>query len=262
VVVLPYSQEFADLTPEQFIREYLLEQFQAQVVVLGADAQFGKDNSGNTEFLRRFSNCHCGLDPQSNSADRDFGSGSGMTNQSSDLDLRHSAQSKAEPQNLPIEVVEVGPVGELGKPRWSSSAARVAILSGDFVSANEILGRAHFITGKVIQGDQRGRTLGFPTANLSEIQGLLPPPGVYAAWAGHKFPAAVSIGTNPTFTDSNELRVEAHLIDQTGLDLYGQEVTLEFVSLLRLPKKFGSRDELVAQLHQDIADARANLLCN
>jgi riboflavin kinase/FMN adenylyltransferase len=114
----------------------------------------------------------------------------------------------------------------------------------------------------VVHGEQRGRELGYPTANLSpDLEGLIPADGVYACWAtidGVRYGAAVSIGNNPTFVGVPQKRVEAHLLDQ-DLDLYGKSIELEFVRYIRSMEKFDSVDALVAQMHRDDDDIRAEL---
>jgi riboflavin kinase / FMN adenylyltransferase len=140
----------------------------------------------------------------------------------------------------------------------SSTRIREALSAGDLNRASQMLGREYALAGRILRGDQIGRTLGFPTANL-DVGGLLVPPhGVYAAHAyveGRRHRAAVNIGTRPTLTYGPELRVEAHLVDFDG-DLYGQEMELTFVEKLRDEQKFSSLEELRAQVARDIALAR------
>jgi riboflavin kinase / FMN adenylyltransferase len=140
----------------------------------------------------------------------------------------------------------------------SSTRIREALRAGDLNRASQMLGREYALAGRILRGDQIGRTLGFPTANL-DVGGLLVPPhGVYAAHAyveGRRHRAAVNIGTRPTLTYGPELRVEAHLVDFDG-DLYGQEMELTFVEKLRDEQKFSSLEELRAQIARDIALAR------
>ena len=140
----------------------------------------------------------------------------------------------------------------------SSSRIREAILQGDLTSAALMLGRRYSIQGIVSAGAGRGRTLGFPTANLEQIETLLPQQGVYAAWCrlpDGDYPTAVNIGPNPTFADL-QLKVEAHLIGASA-DLYGQKLSLEFVSRLRGLKTFASREELQIQIDKDVADTKS-----
>jgi riboflavin kinase/FMN adenylyltransferase len=147
----------------------------------------------------------------------------------------------------------------------SSTKIREFVLEGRVEGASILLGRPYETTGRVGHGLHRGRTLGFPTANLESETDLVPKPGVYAAWAvsadgtlSHRLRAAVSIGTNPTFAaDGHHLpiTVEAHLLDFAG-DLYGARLRLEFVGRLREQRSFASVDELVAEIRRDILRTR------
>jgi riboflavin kinase/FMN adenylyltransferase len=158
-----------------------------------------------------------------------------------------------------LELIETAPV-TLNGEAVSSTRIRMAIESGDVCLAGNLLGRPYRLRGTVVTGDQRGRTLGFPTANLS-CATLVPGPGVYAAKAilanGHTWPAAVHLGPSPTFGVKIP-RVEAHLIGFEG-NLYGELLTLDFVARLREPARFASPDLLVQQLNRDIAMAKATM---
>ena len=143
----------------------------------------------------------------------------------------------------------------------SSSAIRRALGEGDVGSATEQLGRPYSISGRVIAGAKRGRTIGFPTANLSDIETVLPADGVYACRCevdGNQWPVAVSIGGNPTFSDA-EHKVEAHIIGYEG-DLYDQALQVEFLTRIRGMQRFESREELIAQLGEDIENAINTML--
>lgn len=151
----------------------------------------------------------------------------------------------------------------------SSTAIRRALHEGDLDGAERMLGRRHEIRGTVVRGDQRGRTIGFPTANVevpAEI--CLPADGVYAAWyvrenadgLSEPFPAAVNVGRRPTFYENAPMSlVEAHLLDVDGVDLYGERARLSFVRRLRGERKFAGLDELRSQLRNDIIAARSAL---
>ncbi len=152
-----------------------------------------------------------------------------------------------------ITFEEVQPLLHGAEP-VSSSRIRDAITTGDVSHAAELLDHLYTISGTVITGAQRGRTIGFPTANLSTIATLLPAEGVYAARSRTGHAAAVNIGPNPTFGE-HARKVEVHLIDFTG-DLYGKELQIEFVQRLRGTRPFANVEELKAQLHRDIADVR------
>ncbi len=143
----------------------------------------------------------------------------------------------------------------------SSSRIREALAAGDVEQVGQWLGRLYRLKGPVIEGDHRGRTLGFATANIEPwAEQLLPANGVYACWvyAGRdRFMAVTNIGVQPTF-DASQLKVEAYLLDFAG-DLYGQDVRLDFVRRLRAEKRFASVDDLVAQIRQDVSESRALL---
>jgi riboflavin kinase / FMN adenylyltransferase len=156
-------------------------------------------------------------------------------------------------RQMPIRIVEAC---ESEGTMVSSSEVRIAVGQGDVARARSLLGRPYSISGTVAHGAERGRLLGFPTANLDDIETLLPPPGVYAGRTnveGVPYPIALNIGPNPTFGE-NRLKVEAHLIGFTG-DLYGRVLTIEFLDRLRGVVKFSSVEALRTQLQHDIADA-------
>ena len=136
------------------------------------------------------------------------------------------------------------------------------LATGLIAEATEALGRPHRIRSLVVHGHQRGRELGYPTANLArDAEGYIPADGVYACWlhvAGERYGAAVSIGNNPTFGDVPEKTVEAHAID-AHLDLYDQRVELEFVDYVRPMHKFDSADALAEQMGRDELAIRATL---
>lgn len=143
--------------------------------------------------------------------------------------------------------------------RVSSTWIRESLSLGRVKEAAGMLGRLHRVKGVVVRGQQRGRELGFPTANLeSSPQGFVPADGVYAAWAtidGRRYQAAVSIGDNPTFDGHLERVVEAHLLD-ADLDCYGKELTIEFVSFLRTMHRFEGMEALIEQMARDVQETR------
>ena len=229
VEVIPYTKHFAAQSDIEFIQNYLVNKYDAKVIVLGSDAKFGKGNTGDLSTLRAVA------------------PGFGF----------EVLEFHAVGSDESTRFIEGAPVTS----RWSSSAVRDAIGQGDMPTANQILGRNHSLTGLVVHGDHRGRELGFPTANLADIQGLIPPDGVYAGYLKSasdepKQPAAISIGTNPTFTDVNERRVEAYVLGRDDLDLYGQTVRLEFVKKIRDTLKFDSVAELIETMNHDVAEAK------
>lgn len=142
----------------------------------------------------------------------------------------------------------------------SSTAIRKLVTVGKIEEAAKLMGRPYCLRGRVIRGDQRGRTIGFPTANLNyEVDKLIPASGIYACWAylgNEKHKAAVNIGTNPTFTpDKKIMSVEAYLLD-FDRDIYDKDLQLEFVTRLRDELKFDSVNALIAQIEEDVEKAR------
>jgi riboflavin kinase/FMN adenylyltransferase len=146
----------------------------------------------------------------------------------------------------------------------SSTMVRDFVVHGDVEAAASALGRLHLVEGPVVRGDARGRALGFPTANVAVADGIaVPQDGVYAGWLtraeGDRIKAAISVGTNPTF-DGVERRVEAYGIDVGhDLDLYDEQVTVEFAIRLRGMERFDAIEALVAQMHRDVAASRERL---
>ena len=148
----------------------------------------------------------------------------------------------------------------------SSSAIRDLVAAGDVAGAARGLGRPHRVEGVVVRGEQRGRALGFPTANLETAEHTaIPADGVYAGWLAsldqdgqetERWPAAISVGTNPTF-DGRHRVVEAYALDRDDLDLYGVHVAVDFAARLRGMVRFDSVDALIDQMHKDTAGARA-----
>jgi len=161
---------------------------------------------------------------------------------------------------VPIHAVEALQQGEV---IVSSSEIRRRIQAGDIEGAAALLGRPHRVRGVVVPGDQRGRTIGFPTANLDCAAECVPTAGVYAVWArideGSPLPAVVNIGVRPTFGASGPLRVEVHLLDWSG-NIYGSEVEIAFVERIRGEERFSGVDALTARIRADIDRARACLV--
>ena len=224
VCVLPFTRELASMSPAEFVDHVLLERFHAAGVVVGENFRFGHRASGDTETLQ------------------ELGQEGGFT----------------------AEAVPL--LSGLGGV-WSSTYVRGLIQAGDVKNAAYSLGRPHRVEGTVVHGDHRGRELGYPTANLSTTtHAAVPADGVYAArlvvapYTGHTitYPAAVSVGTNPTF-DGHERRVEAYALDETDLDLYGTHVAVDFIDRIRGQQRFEGEHaltELVAQMARDVAETR------
>lgn len=152
-----------------------------------------------------------------------------------------------------------------GPQVWSSTYVRTCLAAGDVAGAAEALGRPYAVRGEVVRGDQRGRDLGYPTANVPVgPRAAAPADGVYAGWlrrldTGESLPGAISVGTNPTFAGERERRVETYVLDRTDLDLYGVEVEVGFVDRLRGMVAFDSVEELLEQMADDVDRAREAL---
>jgi riboflavin kinase/FMN adenylyltransferase len=149
-----------------------------------------------------------------------------------------------------------------GPQVWSSTYVRTCLAGGDVEGAAEALGHPYAVTGEVIKGDRRGRELGFPTANVAVLGVAVPADGVYAGWLrtdGTSLPAAISVGTNPTFDGVRDRRVEAYVLDRSDLDLYGRTVEVAFVARIRGMVRFDRVDELIAAMHVDVSRVRGLL---
>jgi riboflavin kinase/FMN adenylyltransferase len=150
-----------------------------------------------------------------------------------------------------------------GPQVWSSTYVRNCLSAGDVEGAAEALGRPFTVRGVVVEGDKRGRELGYPTANVPTIGvHAAPADGVYAGRlrrldTGEELPAAISVGTNPTFAGDRQRRVESYVLDRTDLELYGVEVEVSFVARIRGMLRFDSVEELVETMHDDVRRTRS-----
>lgn len=221
VRILAFDQQMAGWTPQKFVDRILVQELQASLVAVGENFRFGRRAAGDTAFLR------------------DAGLRAGFRVDGLALD---------------------GSGLDGGDEPYSSTLTRKLILDGRIRDAADVLGRPHEICGVVRQGDQRGRDLGFPTANVPvDERFAVPPDGVYAGWLvradGSRHPAAISVGTNPTF-DGVERRVESYVLDRTDLQLYGEQVRVELVDRLRGMVKYEGIDALVAQMNLDVDRTR------
>ena len=223
-LVLTFDRALASLPAEDFVRDILVDALHAAMILVGRDFRFGRGGAGDPALLQRMGPEH------------------GFT----------------------VDVIDdVTPEG--GERRVSSTWVRELLAAGDVAQAAGVLGRPVSVAGEVVHGLKRGRELGFPTANLSEtIDALAPADGVYAGWlvdheTGIRHPAAISVGTNPTFDDVDRRQVEAHVLDATGLDLYGHRVTVEFTDRLRGMVAYQGMDALIAQIAEDVTVARERL---
>lgn len=224
VHICHFDAERAAQEPQQFIAEVLVGACDARMVVVGEGFRFGRRAAGSADTLRE-----AGL------------------------------------------IVHEVPAVQFGVDRISSTRIRGALIEGDVAEARALLGRSHRLEGPVMHGNKRGRTIGYPTANLGTVPGLLvPADGVYAGWlvrgeVSHGFdgsqalPAAISIGTNPTFEDVLERRVEAYVLDRTDLELYGEYVAIDFESRIRGMLKFDGVERLMAAMARDVELTRAAL---
>jgi riboflavin kinase/FMN adenylyltransferase len=172
--------------------------------------------------------------------------------------FRFGKRAKGDPEMLRSHAefqTEVGPLVEVDGEIVSSTRIRAQVAAGDVEGAMRCLGAPLLLEGTVVEGDKRGRTLGFPTANIVPPEEYAyPGHGVYAAFA-NGIPAAVNVGVRPTFETGRGVLVESYLIDHEA-DLYGQTMRIAFIGRLRGEKRFPGVEELVAQMHRDVEDAR------
>lgn len=214
-LVLPFTVELSRMPADEFVHELLVERLHVAEVVVGDNFTFGHKAAGDVELLGVLG--------------RRFG----------------------------FTAEDVGMLSQ-GELTYSSTYIRSCIDAGDVAAASTALGRPHRLEGIVIRGDRRGRGLGYPTANLSTPRyAAIPADGVYACrfvHRGRELAAAVSVGTNPTFS-GRERRVEAFVLDLDE-DLYGEQVALDFVERLRGMVRFDTPEELVTQIDDDVARTR------
>lgn len=220
VLVVPFSREVADWSPERFVDEVVSGALHAAAVVVGANFRFGNRAAGDVATLR------------------ELGAVRGFT-----------------AEGIPLD----------GGPQvWSSTYVRNCLAAGDVEGAAEALGRTFGVRGEVVRGEQRGRGLGYPTANVPPGTSAAPADGVYAGWlrredTGEVLPAAISVGTNPTFAGERERRVEAYVLDRDDLELYGVVVEVLFVDRIRGMRRFDSAEQLVETMADDVRRTRARL---
>jgi riboflavin kinase/FMN adenylyltransferase len=216
VAVMKFNEKFAAMSPDDFVSTVLVNQLHASTVIVGKNFTYGHKAAGNVDSLIK----------------------SG---------LQHNFTVDAQELKADTEVI-------------SSSRIRKLVVEGKVEEARELLSRPHRLDGVVVHGEKRGREIGYPTANLGKIEGqTIPADGVYAGWltVGINFwPAAISIGTNPTFEGERGRQVEAYAIDQEGLELYDKNASIEFGWYLRPTLKFDGLDELLVQMKKDCDKAR------
>ncbi len=217
LLVVKFDRAFAATPPDEFVRQLVTQANPLREICVGHEWSFGKNRAGNLTLLQQ-------------------------------LGAEHH-----------FDVVGIKPVTVNGTV-VSSTAIRLAVENGDFARAAEMLGREYTILGTVKRGAQLGRTLGFPTANLSAHSEQFPPNGVYVAEAkldGAVLRGVANLGYRPTIADGTPDRLlELHLFD-LNRDIYGEDVEVRFVRYLRPEQKFGSLDELKAQIARDVEAARA-----
>lgn len=229
VVVVPFDEVRAAETPESFVSSVLVDCLHTRAIVVGEDFHFGKNRAGDVSLLTTL--------------------GADMGFEVVGVELLEQPSAGGQPSTGGVEAA------------ISSTAIRAALAAGDIGRAASLLGRWPEIRGPVVAGDQRGRTIGFPTANVAvPTNRAVPADGVYAGWYalpdGEVKGSAINIGKRPTFYDNAEHSlIEAHVLDFDG-DLYGSTATVRFVERLRAERRFDGIEELKAQLAEDIAAAR------
>lgn len=216
VYVLAFDKAVSAWTPEEFVQRILIDQLHAAGMVVGQSFRFGHKAAGDIDFLRATGESH----------------------------------------GFVVDALEL----DGGEVIFSSTLVRSLVAGGDVARAAEILGHPHTVEGVVVKGDQRGRELGFPTANMpADPDASVPTDGVYAGWViradGERLPAAISVGTNPTF-DGVERRVESYVLDRTDLELYGETIGVEFVDRIRGQVKFTGVDDLISTIADDVTRTR------
>lgn len=216
VALMKFNEKFAALSPSEFVKDVLVKQLNVGTVIVGRNFTYGHKAAGSVETLIA------------------TGQELGFT----------------------VDVQELKSDTEV----ISSSRIRALVVAGKVEQARELLSRPHRLDGVVIHGEKRGREIGYPTANLGQIEGqTIPADGVYAGWltVGINFwPAAISIGTNPTFEGERGRQVEAYALDQEGLELYDKNASIEFGWFLRPTLKFDGLDDLLVQMKRDCDQAR------
>ncbi|MEV0850477.1 bifunctional riboflavin kinase/FAD synthetase [Streptomyces sp. NPDC049954] len=221
LLILPFTADFSKLAPADFVVKVLTDRLHARLVVEGPNFRFGHKAAGNVQTLTELGRTH----------------------------------------DYEVEVVDLYVSGEAGQGQpFSSTLTRRLVAEGDVAGAAEILGRPHRVEGLVVRGAQRGRELGFPTANVATLpHSAVPADGVYAGWLhvnDEAMPAAISVGTNPQF-EGTERTVEAYAIDRVGLDLYGLHVAVDFLAYVRGQEKFDSVEALLVAMADDVKRCKA-----
>ncbi|GAA1802506.1 bifunctional riboflavin kinase/FAD synthetase [Agromyces neolithicus] len=219
-LMLPFDRALASVPATEFVERVLVDTLGAKAVLVGRDFRYGARGAGDVDLLI------------------DLGATFGFT----------------------VEVID--DVTPHDGRRVSSTWIRELLAEGDVRQATELLGHAPTVSGIVVHGAARGRALGFPTANLTpESEGLIPADGVYAGWltdSGTRYPAAISVGDNPTFEGVAKKQVEAYVLDRE-LDLYDHVVDIEFVERIRGMEAFTNIPDLIDTIRSDVDRSRAIL---
>ncbi|MGB1039588.1 MAG: bifunctional riboflavin kinase/FAD synthetase [Flavobacteriales bacterium] len=212
LIIYPFTKEFSRISALEYVRDFLVKELKVSTLIIGYDHQFGKNREGNFEYLTELSELYN------------------------------------------FKVIEIS-AQDINEINVSSTKIRNAIESGEIHLANQYLGYTFSITGKVIEGKRIGNTLGFPTANV-EIEDsikIIPTNGAYAVRVSTKdnwFNGMLNIGTNPTVNSQNPKSIEVNIFD-FDQDIYGEEITIQFIKRLREEVKFESLDQLKNQLRLD-----------
>ena len=221
LICIPFTMAFAALSARTFVEEILVKRIGMKAIVVGRDYTFGNNREGNVALLQRF----------------------------------------AEEMGFAVIVADWIQSANGISGRISSTGVRELVMEGQMEKAAKMLGRNYQIRGNVAHGrDRGGKLLGIPTANVNLQDELCPKVGVYAViveYDGSRYPGVANIGYSPTF-DDHVFTVEAHILDFKK-DIYGEKIKVNFVQRLRDEIKFSGIDQLVEQIHQDIADARVIL---
>lgn len=210
--IINFTKEFSQLTPDEFIKNYLVDKIGISRIVIGYDHHFGKGRGGDVEFL------------------------------------------KASGKKYDFEILQIQPFIIYDEP-VSSTKIRNALESGEIKRANKMLGRTYSFSGVVVEGDKRGRELGYPTANIkiSDEDKILPQIGIYAVLVelgGIEYKALLSIGKRPTFYNDGNVIPEVYIYDFNN-DIYGKEIKVKLIEKLRGEVKFNSAEELIRQMNID-----------
>lgn len=210
--IVNFTKQFSQLTPDEFIKNYLVDKIGLRRIVIGYDHHFGKGRGGDVEFLL------------------------------------------ASGKKYGFEVLQIQPF-IIDNETVSSTKIRAALEVGDLKKVNKMLGRYYSFSGVVVEGDKRGRELGYPTANikLSDEDKMLPQIGIYAVLVeidGIEYKALLSIGKRPTFYNDGKVVPEVYIYDFNN-DIYGKEIKVNLIQKLRGEEKFNSAEELIRQMNID-----------